>query len=636
MATRFEKLDKKLDRLEKLFSRKKRPEDLHDSDLFQGRAATRIFSPESDGASQRFPQPSFIRPTSSRMVAREEVLMTPRSTRRARSLPESSPSAPRLTTSTAPTDSTNSTSSEAPEQCSPIASRLSSPDIPRRSSSLYPKSGRNEPLSELMGFSFPSPPKGANDNLSSNRRPRSLSKPITRPASMSVSPKAQVGRKRHSAGAAHPPSLAHQQETNVQQQRAQQWKISGSVASHREDHCLGSVSEDNSALSLSPKLVPMPGSRPDDCDNNNGRASQRPKSLSVFRTDIKHDQPALRKSTSLSRLPTAKPLDEDPILEEPTYKDFLALSDNDIADGHAAHAAHARTNHPSSKPPTFALPPRPSPVATLRRPESTYPMLTLSPALASRPATAAAFEAARIAIKHHFDLIYVVNLWPSHMSHPSRSSPLSKSCGTPVATYPAGPATTPVHASPNPYTSGDGGGLGGRSPAPRGNLRNSLTGRLLAAYGLPSIMYPFQISGPVHEKILRTDGWLEYRNKTGALDEFARGYSCSFHTCYSPAGRRDADTAATTDGKRRQLKNKPANRGIVFAAFRLPREDGTPVGSDEQQLEALHKDAEGLVNMLIDIHKAQRQRGSPATPSRCVAGGNGGRLAKPGAPLVAL
>jgi hypothetical protein len=160
-------------------------------------------------------------------------------------------------------------------------------------------------------------------------------------------------------------------------------------------------------------------------------------------------------------------------------------------------------------------------------------------------------------------------------------------------------------------------------------------------------MYPFQISGPVHEKILRTEGWLEYRNKTGALDEFARGYSCSFYTGHSPSRRRDdADTSAATtpDGKQPRQQppknNRPANRGIVFAAFRLPREDGSAVGCDEHQLEALHRDAEALVNMLIDIHKAQqRQRGPPATPSRCVGGGGNARwLAQqqPGAPLAAL
>ncbi|KAK3310705.1 uncharacterized protein B0T15DRAFT_46279 [Chaetomium strumarium] len=636
MATRFEKLDKQLDRLEKLFSRKKRPEDLHVSDQLQGRAATPIpVFPESGTASQRFPQPSFIRPTSSRMVAREEVLMTPRTSRRARSLPEPSPSAPRLAPSTPRADGRDSTSSGAPEQCSPVASRHSSPDIPKRSSSLHPKGRRDEPLSELMGFSFPSPPKGANDSLSPSRRPRSLSKSITRHVSMSLSPKAQVDRKRHSAGAAPKSFLSHQQETDVQQDGAHQCTGSSSAVSHRQDHCLGSVPE-NAASSLSPKLVLKLGSRPDDCGNNNGRASQRPKSVSIFRTYVKYDQPGPRRANSLSGLPTVKRHYELSILEEPSYKDFLALSDNDIADGHVAHPL---TGPPSSKPPKVALPPDPLPVATPRRTESTYHMLTLSPPLATRPAAAAAFEAARIATKHHFDLIYVVNLWPSHMSHPGRSSPLSKSCGTPVATYPAGAMATPTPSSPDPRTSRDGNGFRERNPAPRGSHRIGLTGRLLAAYGLPSIMYPFQISGPVHEKILRTDGWLEYRNKTGALDEFASGYSCSFYTGHRPARRRDADAAATPDGKPRQLpKNRPANRGIVFAAFRLPREDGGPVGSDEQQLDALHKDAEALVNMLIEIHKAQRQRGTPATPTRCVGGGggNGRRLAQPGAPLVAL
>jgi hypothetical protein len=161
-----------------------------------------------------------------------------------------------------------------------------------------------------------------------------------------------------------------------------------------------------------------------------------------------------------------------------------------------------------------------------------------------------------------------------------------------------------------------------------------MTGRLLAAYGLPSIMYPFRISAPVHQKVLRTEGWLEYRNETGAQDEFACGYSCSFYTGYSPARRSDADTVTTPDGKRRKLKAKPANRGIVFAAFRLPRGDGSPVASDPDELEMLAKDAEALVDMLIDTHMTHRQRTSPGTPRRC-AGTENGRALKQGPPLVA-
>jgi hypothetical protein len=174
-------------------------------------------------------------------------------------------------------------------------------------------------------------------------------------------------------------------------------------------------------------------------------------------------------------------------------------------------------------------------------------------------------------------------------------------------------------------------------PSPRGSPGGHITGRLLAAYGLPSIMYPFRISAPVHQKVLRTEGWLEYRNDTGAADEFARGYSCSFYTGHSPARGHDHNAAVATPGggnKRRKLKASPPNRGIVFAAFRLPREDGAPTGADAEELDALHRDAEALVDMLIEIHMTQRHRQPVATPRRCVAAEPGSRLIGSRSPLV--
>src|SRR5687768_1105949 len=105
MATGFEKLDKQLDRLEKLFSRKKRATDSHASDAQKTtRPATPMpFLAGFDATRMKFPQTSYIRPTTSRMMAREEVLLSPNSTRRARSLPES-PSIPQLPASASMTD----------------------------------------------------------------------------------------------------------------------------------------------------------------------------------------------------------------------------------------------------------------------------------------------------------------------------------------------------------------------------------------------------------------------------------------------------------------------------------------------------------------------------------------------------
>ncbi|KAK3300781.1 uncharacterized protein B0H64DRAFT_23001 [Chaetomium fimeti] len=624
MASRFEMLDKQLDRLEKLFSRKKRATDSHASDA---QSTTRPATPMPfltgfDATTLKFPQASYIRPTSSRMMARDEVLLSPNS-RRARSLPES-PSTPRLPASASTTGNEN-------DGCPAIPARYSSfGSSAIQRSSLCPDSSNDDTSSDFLEFSFSTASRDSDCDTTPSRRSRPVSKPLIRTPTVSVSPKARPDRKRHSTVAADKASLLENQVGIT----AQQHDTSGLAPLQRESHCLGFTSREYLAPSM---LSPV--------DDSVRNVSHRPKSLLPIGTNIKHASESLRKSISLSNLPTAKTADSDPILKEPSVKDFLALSDDDIADGHAA----SRTRPSATNPPNFGLPPNPSSASTPVRTKPAYPLLTLSPPLASRPATAAAFEAARIATKYQFDLVYVVNLWPGHLSRPSSSSPLSQFCGTPVTTSPTRTGTPSPPQSPVSNASSYDSSFESRTPVPRDNSRSATTGRLLAAYGLPSIMYPFRISAPVHQKVLRTQGWLEYRNETGAQDEFARGYSCAFYTGHSPA-RHESDPATTTtpDGKPRQQqqqqqqqpqKKKPANRGIVFAAFRLPGPDGTPVCSSAEELEALHRDAEALVDMLIDIHMTQRHRQVPATPTRrCVSGvgGAGGRTIKTAPPLVAI
>lgn len=637
MATRFEKLDKHFDRLEKLFSRKKKGSELHASDIAISRPATPIqLPPGSDANTQTFPQPSFIRPTSSRMVAREEVLLTPHSGRRALSLPEP-PSTPRLPSSVPSTNSPRLTGCEAPVNCLPIPARYSSVGsaIPQRSPLCYPDASRDDPSFEFLEYSFSTASKESRNDSSPRRRSRSSFKSLSRSANGSVSPRARGDRKRYSAGSQTKASVSQQLQGHVSQE-AEQHVSPSSGQLPRGSRCLEVAAPGYLSPSLSPRPIPRRIYEPKKLDNDSGDL-RRPKSLEIIERDIKHVGDYLRKSTSLGELPTAKVPRSDPILKEPSVTDFLALSDDDIADGNAG----LRAQPTASKPPTFALPPNPSPAPSPVWTKPAYPLLTLSPPLASKPATSAAFEAARIAAKYHLDLVYVVNLWPSHMSRPSRSSPLSQFCGTPVATSPGRITIPSPPRSPVSNTSGYDSGF--ESRVPRDSPRGGVTGRLLAAYGLPSIMYPFRISAPVHQKVLRTQGWLEYRNESGAPDEFARGYSCSFYTGHSPARGREqkTDAAATTpDGRRKNRsntnnKNRPPNRGIVFAAFRLPREDGTPVCSNAEELEALHRDAEALVDMLIDIHMAQRQTRAPATPVRCAARPNGG-LVTPGLPLVSI
>ncbi|KXX80812.1 hypothetical protein MMYC01_202952 [Madurella mycetomatis] len=346
-------------------------------------------------------------------------------------------------------------------------------------------------------------------------------------------------------------------------------------------------------------------------DNGNVEKLSTPRSMCTSGTIPK---PALRISTGVPS--RSVPGGGRFILKEPSLTEFLALSDDDVVGDRLAPGAQPATSEASIYSP---LPNPPSAIQPARITDG-HSLLTPFPPLASHTTAAAAFEATRIAVKFKFDLIYVVNLWPAHLSRSQcKSSPRWSPRSTP--TQAAIPSKFSFHVSD---TSAGGDRLFGsrNSPLSDGTSRCGMTGRLLAAYGLPSIVCPFQISAPVHQKVLRTQGWLEYRNENtgpGAMDEFARGYSCSFYAGYSPDKRR-CDISNPGSGKQEQRRcqtgnaaSAAANRGIIFAAYRLPREDGTDISSSVAELATLHKEAEFLVDMLIDVRKAERKR--RATPA---------------------
>ena len=269
-----------------------------------------------------------------------------------------------------------------------------------------------------------------------------------------------------------------------------------------------------------------------------------------------------------------------------------------------------------SSPPGCSLPPDPPQPATPRKVATDRVPVPLGlPSAVRPPATVAAFEAARIAARYRFDLVYVVNLWPSHTGC---SQPRAISSQFPVPYFDAPARATPSLAMPNNSLRSLAAlhkCLEGQGSVANMNPRSGMNGRLLAAYGLPSVMSPFRISAPVHQKVLRADGWLEYRSDSPAADEFARGYSCSFYAGYSPDGRwrpveTDVDRERTGSPEERAKKrqDRPANRGIVFAAYRLPNSDGTVLSSGKDELDGLYRDAELFVETLIDIHMMQRQR----------------------------
>ncbi|KAL2112782.1 hypothetical protein VUR80DRAFT_6503 [Thermomyces stellatus] len=250
------------------------------------------------------------------------------------------------------------------------------------------------------------------------------------------------------------------------------------------------------------------------------------------------------------------------ILREPTFDDFLNLSDDDIAEEQSQNKDSPDGQTQTVFPTHVSLIPRVRAASSLTLP-SPFP---------SCPATVAAIEAARIAGRHNFDLIYIVNLWPE------------KGNGS-------DPQSTPT-MWPR------------RAPASKDRMK----GRFLAAYGLSTVKSPFRISTMVHKRILRTDGWIEYRNDDANADDFACGYACAFyqgqysgpHTSGWPIG----PTAAP------KSMGRNIDRGIVFAAYRKPSRDSNKSGihCDQSQLSSVYRDAEALVEMLVDTHTANQLR----------------------------
>ncbi|KAK0734462.1 hypothetical protein B0T26DRAFT_73000 [Lasiosphaeria miniovina] len=604
MTAAFEKLERRLDRLERFFSKKRRvqPDSIAIGD---GPISPLSLSPKPGAVFQTFPQPSFIRPMSTRMLAREEIAWTSKSNRRAQSLPES-PSTPRLMSLT---DSANEPAT------TPVSSDENFPYIPQRISSLSHRH-RTASLAELLEFSFSSENrKSADSSLSSPiSRSRPTSRSILRPTSPSVSPKAQLNRKRNFNELRVEGLIAQHPDPNTPPLSAHQNKSFALMQLQHRMLIPELLPYGNPTPETSPRLVPLPEPEADELELDQTVMLERPKSLDASVMVPKAAISALRKSTSLSNIVAGAAIKRDPILKEPSFSDFLSLSDDDIADGQPVPRAQLPA---ASEPPSFSLPPDPPALVATSLIANAYPLLTLSPPLATRPATAAAFEAARIAARYGFDLVYVVNLWPHHIASSQQRPVTKKSSFSSLST-----SATVLHTPSSPQDSM----LSGTTyvPSTDGQVsagidkpdkpRMRMTGRLLAAYGLPSIMFPFRISAPVHQKMLKNEGWLEYRSDNAAADEFARGYSCSFYTGYNLDGRLNGfESEADSDTKTRKRKGRAANRGIVFSAYRLPRADGSSLGSDTEELEALRRDAETLVDMLIDIHMTQRQR-RPSAP----------------------
>jgi hypothetical protein len=118
----------------------------------------------------------------------------------------------------------------------------------------------------------------------------------------------------------------------------------------------------------------------------------------------------------------------------------------------------------------------------------------------------------------------------------------------------------------------------------------------------------------VHKQILRSDGWIEYQNDEAEPDEFARGYACAFYRGQYGGPGAQGDLIGPSVASKSWTEN--IDRGIVFAAYRKPSHGDAKPAADcsKAQLATIYRDAEALVEMLIDVHKASRLRSPPSQP----------------------
>lgn len=362
------------------------------------------------------------------------------------------------------------------------------------------------------------------------------------------------------------------------------------------------------------------------------------------------------------------------VFHEPAVEDFLSMTDEDLAE--------IKVVHPS-KPPSKRAPPPPI-LSPISRPASGSRSFTsalrspapVSPAIAS--SQVAAWEAARIAKKYDFDVVYVASFGPSRMNnlhnltteaatcHPALIplSGISSAPGSFSQSMPASHVSSPIsnkhttttcNSTPRNSFLSHGAALSNNPPSdlfasatsspvasslreccPNAGLPPSsggFCGSLLAAYGLETIQAPFRLSSNLHKKILRHEGWIEHRNSAATDNEFARGYALSFYTGSSsgssgmpasaslrrssaPDVSRQASAATTAmrfDGSGGKKKNsgvarrKRINRGIVFVAYRRPRGPDGAVNSSVAELNALEKEAATLVDLILDFHQERRR-----------------------------
>ncbi|GKT63208.1 hypothetical protein ColTof4_05203 [Colletotrichum tofieldiae] len=486
-----------------------------------------------------FPQPSFIRPRVSRMKAREERIIASQNDKRAQSLPE------------APS-----------ERMSIHVSHLTSTSmttltLPTRSMSLCHRR-ESQPVASLRGFDFPCPPTSSipGSPFGVALSPRTLPTPH------------KVSLEHRHSSVILPP---HRSDTPPSSDYEDDSSIKGS-----QSRPTSSLSRDLPTPASSPEMKPVHDAQPR--DSTELGLSKRKAAAMATRRRREEKAAVLRRSQGHSR-PHRFITSSSQILKGGDVTDFFTLSDDDILEEEPEWDDAMET---PMRPAPLRLPPTPpTPASTIssirskRRTSSIY---------ADDVAKEGALQVAQIAAKHKFDLVYIVNLWPESVSE--SSSPISR-LSMDFSSRP-----TSVRNS-----------LLGPMDGPMVDSAPGMTGRLLAAYGLSHLTSPFRISATVQSKILKQEGWMEYRSDDAQVGEFARGYGHAFHT---DTGRRGSANSSPRNSIARDFSQN--DHGIVFAAYRYPGKDSSAAGCTKEELEALRVDAEGLVDYLVAIHKARRLR----------------------------
>ncbi|TDZ49813.1 hypothetical protein CTRI78_v007821 [Colletotrichum trifolii] len=532
------------DRFEKLFSKRK------DLTIQTGPVPFELSGPKTASLDHSFPSPSFIRPRVSRMKARDERIVASQNERRALSLPEH------------PSERTSIHVSH------PSNASTATIALPSRSMSLNLRR-EVQPVASLRGFDFPAPPTG--------RLPPSPARATASPRTMS---------------AVHKVSSEHRHSSVILSQRDD----TPPSSDHEDDSSIKSSQFGRPSSSMSSDL-PTPAASPDMKPAHDRRSrdsaelslAKRKAAATATRRRREEKAASLGRPTSQSRHHRSV-TSPSQILKGGNVQDFFALSDEDILE----EELEGMSEDPQIPAPHRAPPSPPSSASATTSPS--LPSRRTSSIYTDDVAKEGALQVAQIAAKHKFDLVYIVNLWPEQPSgFPPSPYRASLDLASKAASISRPASMTRPHSMRN--------SLLGPMDGPMVDTAPGMTGRLLAAYGLSNLNSPFRISATVQSKILKHEGWMEYRSDDAKAGEFARGYGHAFHT---ESGRSNSASGSPRDSGPQDLSQN--NCGIVFAAYRYPGKNATASGCTKAELEALRADAEGLVDYLVAIHKARRLR----------------------------